>query len=126
MAVWEFYDHVTDSTEVLGIDPRDVDMGGIRKRITEQSAASPTGQRLLFEGRRQPQEMSFSGVTLTKAQYIVFKDWSDKNYQIRVTDDLGRVYWLYITKFSPTRKRNPGEAWLTDYNITATVLDWSS
>ena len=125
MAKWEFFDHVTNVNVPLEINPSDVDMGGVQRTISETSASSPTGKRILFEGRRQPQKMVFTGVTFTKAQYEFFEDWANKNYQIRMTDDLGRQYWIYITRFAPTRRRAFNQPWLTDYTMEATVLDWS-
>lgn len=126
MTKWEFYDFVTDTAIDLEINPSEVDMGGVTKTITEAGTTSPKGQRILFEGRREPQVMAFTGVILTQEQYEVFEDWSNKNYQFRLTDDLGRIYWIYITNFSPSRRRNPTVRWLADYNIDVTVLDWSS
>lgn len=124
MSKWEFFDDVTNTTINLEINPSSVDMGGIQKQITEQGCSAPTGQRILFEGRQQPQVIKISGTVMTKAQYQVFENWANKNYQFRLTDDLNRVYWVYITNFSPTRRRNKEYEWLTNYSIEMTVLDW--
>lgn len=123
---WEFHDHVTDTTIELELNPQEVEMGGINKKITEKPTSSPTGQTIMFEGLSEPQVISISGVTLTEAQYKVFESWAQKNYQFRMTDDLSRVYWVYITAFNPSRRTNGYYPWLADYSISFTVLDWST
>lgn len=133
---WEFFDFVTDTTIELEINPSAATMGGTTRSITEQGATSPSGKRILFEGRRSPQTISISGVVLTQDQYEVLLGWSEKNYQFKLTDDLLREYWVYIVNFSPNRRSTKvgsmaGESsspllWLSDYNIEMRVLDWSS
>ena len=135
MAKWEFYDFVTDSTYTMELNPQQVNMGGVTKTISERGASSPTGKRILFEGRREPQVISFDGVIFNKDEYVRFENLANKNYQVRLTDDLGRVYWVYVTNFSPGRRKTSYAAlagqqssigtWLADYSIECTVLDWS-
>ena len=135
MAKWEFYDFVTDSTYTMELNPGQVDMGGVQKQISERAASSPTGKRIVFEGRRQPQTISFSGVIFNKDEYVRFEGLANKNYQVRLTDDLGREYWVYVTNFSPSRRKTSYAAlageqaalgtWLCDYSIDCTIVDWS-
>lgn len=133
---WELYDFVTDSTLEFEINPSDAKMPGIARNITEQGTTSPSGNRILFEGRRSPQTISISGVVLTQDQYEVLETWSNKRYQLKLTDDLLREYWVYIKEFSPTRRStkigsvsgglSSKLSWLADYSIEMEVLDWSS
>lgn len=126
MTKWEFYDHVTGDTINLEVNPSDVSMTDITRSVSQQGTTSPTGKRVMFEGRRAPQTMTLDGVTFTKGQYQTFAHWANKNYQFRLTDDLGRVFWVYVTRFAPNRRANFYQPWLADYSIEVTVLDWAS
>lgn len=136
MAKWELFDFVTDTTVELEINPESADIGGIERSLSEVGSTAPDGQRILFEGKRAPRTMSFSGVGVSQEHYEMLDQWAEKNYQIRLTDDLDRVFWIYITGFSPTRRKTSagglaGESittnhWIFDYTLEATVLDWSS
>lgn len=125
MTKWILEDLVTTDTITLEINPSSAKMGGYRKSLTEQAGCSPTGQRILFQGRNEPQTLSLSGVIFSEGQYNTLLDWSQKNYQFKLTDDLNRDWWIYITSFRPKRRRDIGNRWLVNYDIEATVLDWS-
>lgn len=119
---WSFYDGTT--TYTFEINPSDGGSPSRKKSITYKSTAAPDGKTLIFEGRDQPITVSFSGTLLTQAQYDAFETWFDKRQQVRITDDLGRQYWIYIESFDPKRVRARSHPWKHTYSIEATVLDW--
>lgn len=121
---WVFYDPVTLDEYTFDINPNDGGTPERRKTITYENTAAPGGKTLVFEGRDEPETISFSGTILEEEQYNALVSWFDKRHQIRVTDDLNRQQWIYITQFSARRRRSYQHPWKHDYDVQATVLDW--
>jgi len=121
---WEFYDPVEDETYEWEINPNDGGYPSRNKSIAYEATAAPNGQTLAFEGRESPATISFSGTILTESQFNTINTWYEKSNQIRLTDDLGREFWIYIRSFSPTRVRSINYPWRHTYSIEAIVLDW--
>lgn len=119
---WTFYDG--SDTYTFEINPNEGGSPARKKTISYKSTAAPDGKTLIFEGRDQPPTIQFSGILLTEAQYDAFEEWWDKRQQVRVTDDLGREYWIYIDSFDPKRVRARSYPWKHQFSITATILDW--
>lgn len=122
---WTFYDATTASTYTFAINPNEGGTPLRRKTISYQNTAAPDGKTLIFEGRDEPRKISFSGTLLEQAQLDAFETWFEKRHQVRVTDDLGREYWIYITSFEPKRARARSHPWKHTYTCEATILDWS-
>lgn len=121
---WKFEDPVELETYIFEISPNDGGSPAYTKNIMSQNTVAPGGKTLLFEGADAVSEMNFSGILLSEEQYDAFATWWAKRRQIKVTDDLGREYWIYITKFEPKRVRARSHPWKHTYSITATILDW--
>lgn len=121
---WTFYDGVTLDEYTFDINPNDGGTPNYNKTITYENTAGPGGVTLMFEGRDEPPKLRFSGTILEQDQFDTFKTWFDKRHQIRVTDDLSRQYWIYITKFEARRRRAYSHPWKHDYEIEATILSW--
>lgn len=121
---WRFYDPIADEEYVFDINPNEGGTPSRRKSISYQSTAAPGGKTLIFEGQDEVPQLEFSGVALDMAQVDAFDAWFEKRHQIRVTNDRGKSYWVYITEFTPTRKRAVSHPDKHDYRIAATILDW--
>lgn len=121
---WVFEDPAESQEYIFHINPNAGGSPAYRKNITQQATVAPGGKTLLFEGADSPQEFSFSGVILEEAQYNAFVEWWQKRRQIKLTDDLDREYWIYITSFEPTRVRARSHPWKHTYNASALRLDW--
>lgn len=123
---WTLEDTVTapGSPIQLEINPDSVDFTGQENNISTGVSSAPFGQKLVFQGRQSPKRMQFSGTVLSEAQFKTLEAWSNKEYQFKLTDDLSRVFWIYITSCTFDRRVNK-ENWLASYTINATVLDWS-
>lgn len=119
---WQFYDGST--TEVFEVNPNEGGSPTRRKTMTYKNTAAPDGKTLVFEGRDEPGEISFSGTLLTQEQFDMFEEWWDKRQQVRITDDLGRQYWVYIHTFDAKRIRARSHPWKHEYTVEATILDW--
>lgn len=121
---WVFDDPNTLDTWEFAINPSEGGSPSYDKTITQQSTSAPDGKVILFEGRDQPQIIEFSGVLFTEAEFNAFVEWWNKRYQIQVTDDLGRQFYIVITSFKPTRRRAIQHPWKHDYSVSATIVDW--
>jgi len=126
MAKWRF-DDLTDSTSyVFEINPNEGGSPQYKKTIQTSNTAAPDGKTLIFEGRDEPQQLTFSGTILSQAQYDAMVTWFNKRHQIQITDDLSRQFMVYITGFEPKRVRAVHFPYKHTYTVTYTVLDWPS
>lgn len=123
---WEFFDGSISETYTWEINPREGGSPQYEKNIIYENTSAPSGKTLIFEGQDRPAELEWSGVILSQAHYDTLLTWFEKRRQIRLTDDLGRVMWIYITAFLPTRKRAVGRPYKHEYTMRATILDWVS
>lgn len=123
MARWTLYDATVPETYEFPINPSEGGTPGISKRIETQVAAAPDGTTILFEGRDEPGRLNLSGTILDQAHLDALTAWSLKRHQVRITDDLGRQYWVYITRFNPTRNRRAHHPWHHSYQMELVVVD---
>jgi len=123
---WRLYDPVLDIEYTLAINPLDLDGPSYDKTITYENTSAPDGQTVIFEGQDAPQKIGGSGTILEQAHYDAWVLWFEKRRQIRLTDDLGRVLWIYITSFKPKRKRSREFPWRHEFTFEATILDWET
>jgi hypothetical protein len=119
---WRLFDG-TD-TYVFDVNPNEGGTPTFEKNILEESTAAPDGLTLIFEGAEKPKPFNFSGVILEQSQYEAMLEWYQKRRQVRVTDDLGRQFWIYIKKFEATRGWRVSHPWRHTFSIEATVVDW--
>lgn len=121
---WTFEDLVLDEEYQFEINPNDDGSPVLAKHVNYQNTCAPDGKTLVFEGRDEPQTGAFSGTILSEDHYDAMVTWFKKRHQIRVTDDLGRQMWIYITKFTPKRVRSAVHPWKHTYSVDYVVLDW--
>lgn len=121
---WTFFDAVTSSTYTFAINPREGGAPERNKQLVYQNTAAPDGKTLILEGRDEVQKLEFSGVILEQAEYDAFNTWYEKRHQVKVTDDLGRQFWVYLTSFKPKRERAASHPWKHTYTVSATILSW--
>lgn len=123
---WTFYDPTVPQTYTFEINPNTGGTPSYAKTLSTSSTVAPGGKTLIFEGADQVPKFEFSGTILTEAHFNAFVEWWDKRRQIRITDDLGREFWVYIESFTPTRVRAVHHPWKHTYNVVAQILDWPS
>lgn len=125
MAVkWQFDDPVTLDSYTFDINPNSGGSPTNEKTINYESTCAPDGKIIRYEGREKPQKLNFSGTLLEEDQYDAFLEWYNKHYQIKVTDDLGREFYIEIDVFNPTRENSYQYPWKHRYDIQATIVDW--
>jgi hypothetical protein len=124
---WHFRDLTTDPVEeyLWEVNPKEFGFG-FTKKIGYEATAAPDGRTLLYEGRDEPQKVSFSGTVLSQDQYDKMVYWFNKRHQIEIEDDLGRTFSIYITSFQPRRQRARHYPWKHTYECEAYILDWPS
>lgn len=120
---WTFYDPTVPETYTFPINPNDGGTPGIAKNITTEVTAAPDGSAIIFEGRPSPQTVTFDGTILDQSHLENLITWFSKEHQVRLTDDLGRQYWVYLTSFTPKRVRAATRPWKHTYSAEATILD---
>jgi hypothetical protein len=124
MPKWEFYDPVAVETYTFVINPSEGGTPKYEKKIIYEDTSAPDGRTLIFEGRDMVQELTFSGTILEEDQHDAYLLWFQKRRQIRLTDDFGRVMWIYIKSYAPDRAFSVSHPWRHKYSITATILSW--
>lgn len=122
---WEFYDPETDDSYTFEINPNEGGSPQFIKKLQYQATAAPDGVILAFEGRDEPKTTDFGGTILSRAQYDAMVAWFSKRHVIQYTDDLGRVFQIYITNFEPKRARSHQYPWKHTYSVKCLVMSFT-
>jgi hypothetical protein len=119
---WTLHNPVTSTTITWPLNPREGALPNREKTYTAMGPTSPYGTQIVFQGRDKPITMSFSGGILEKSHYLFFSNWYDVPNEVTVTDELGNVFTMWLTKFQPKRKNRHSHAWAGEYEIEVLVL----
>lgn len=122
---WRFDDLVTSESYVFDVNPNAGGDPQYKKTIVQQNTVAPNGKTILSEGADAPLTLSWNGTIVDIAQHQVFITWWTKRYQVQLTDDLGRVFMIYIQNYAPTRARSATRAYKNTYQIDAVVVSWT-
>jgi hypothetical protein len=125
---WTFDDPVATETYTFHVNPNEGGSPSYEKTINDERTTAPDGKALLFEGQDKVQRLEWSGVILEQAHYDKYVEWWQKRRQIKVTDDFGREFWIYLIAFTPTRRIRGQRTypWRHDFRATAIILDWET
>lgn len=119
---WVFHDPVLNVSMTLAMNPKDA-MGPDRaKTIGYAQSAGPGGSTLVYEGREPPPDFSWSGTILTADHYHALRTWYLKRVPVTLTDDLSRVFVIYIKSFKPKRVRSALYPWKHTFDMVAIVM----
>lgn len=121
---WTLTDPVDSSTYEFDMNPSEGGSPSYQKNFTYLNASGAGGSVLAFEGRDSVQEIEVSGTLKTEAHFNALVTWFQKRHAVQVSDDLGRSYDIYITGFTPTRRRSYVFPWKHDYVLRYIVIDW--
>lgn len=122
---WTFYDPVLVETQTIFLNPQELRLPDREKNITVTETTAPDGKLILSEGIDKPATIGFVGVTLTLDQIAFLENLYDKRYQVRLTDDFAREWWIYVYKLTLTRpKTRPSHPEFHRYTMDSYVLDW--
>lgn len=120
---WIFQDVAGDDVYEFAINPIDASVPSVERNISTQYTSG--GQPINWQGRDPVKKISFSGTILHEEHYLIMREWAKLKTQVSLSDDLGRKYWVIITKFSPTRQYAPQYPWRHEYSAEATILSWA-
>ncbi len=120
---WKFYDAIGNIEITLPINPKEGGSPSYKKNIQTQATTAPNGNTIIFEGQDEVKTYEWSGVILEQSHYQLLVTWFEKRRQIRITDDLNRVIWVYITEFTPKRQMSYQYPWKHEYSLRALKLD---
>lgn len=120
---WTLYDYDTAESYDLAINPASGGSPSYAKSFTVTNTTAPGGKALIFEGQDEVPQISVSGVLLTEDLYNKFVTWWNKRNLLRITDDLGRNFDIYITSFRPERVRSVTHPWRHNYTLDYIVVE---
>lgn len=107
----------------FAVNPISAKMPEVTKTYSRQKTAA--GGNVIFQGRNQPQTISFSGTILTQEHLGAMREWVSKEKQVYVRDDLARGFWVYLTKFNPSRQYSVQYPWRHEYSCEGSLLSWT-
>ncbi len=121
---WRFEDATEGTVLFMPINPNDGASPHYQKSLTKETTTAPggTGQTLIFEGSDQAIDFAFSGALLTQEHYeFILNAWK-KRHLLKLTDDLGREFVIYIESFNPKRVRSATYPWRHTYDANAVIV----
>lgn len=121
---WRFFDPSTLESYEFAINPHEGGTPTLQKHFEYSKTCAVNGKTLIFEGRDEPQKITFNGLVLEPEEYDAMIHWFNKRNQIYITDDLGRQFSIVIETLNLTRKRSALHQWRHDYTVNATLVDW--
>lgn len=119
---WKFYDPLLGQTYEFEINPSE-GSPTYGKRLVRSSTLASSRKTLLVEGSAPAKRIDLTGVSLSSAQLDTFVNWFNRRRPIRLTDDLGRQWMVYIYSVEPQRKRNVTHPYQHHYKISTVVVD---
>lgn len=117
---WQFRDVTTGETQEFDINPNEETYNAFSKKIVYQNTLP--NKSVIFETQQDASTLSWAGTILSQAELASFQRWFDNRSVIELTDDLGRIFMLYITEFTPKRERRASHPWFHTYNMQAYVF----
>jgi hypothetical protein len=93
-----------------------------RRTLTPAYTTAADGTPVVFEGETLPMTGQIQGTLRSQSQYNAFLTWYLKREVIQLTDDLGRIQYVYITSFKPTAKYSLRAPFRSAYTIDYTIV----
>lgn len=121
---WRWEDPTEGTVEFMSINPNEGASPSYTKTLTKEMTTAPgaEGSRLIYEGADSGSEFAFSGVILTQEQYEFLQRAWEKRHLVILTDDLGRVFTIYLESFTPRRVRSRTYPWRHTYDASAVIV----
>lgn len=117
---WSLRDPETGVIYEFDINPSAEDYQPYSKQISYQNTLP--GKSIIYEVTRDATTISWSGTIILQGHLAALQTWFDLGSAVELTDDLGRVFSIFITDFEPKRVRNATQPWLHTYDMKALVL----
>lgn len=120
---WRLDDDTVGDSYVFEINPNEGGTPPRKKNLTTQSTTAPDGKPIIFEGQDEVLNASVSGVILNEDQLAVLTEWFKRRHLVKLTDDLGRAYIIYLTGLQAGRQRSAHYHWKHTYTLEYTVFE---
>lgn len=118
---WIWEDATDGTTQIMPINPNDGASPQYEKSLNKKRTTA--GRVIVQEGLGAPVQFDFSGALLTKEHYDFILNIWRKRHLVRLTDDLGRTFTIYLESFKPQRKLSRTYPWRHTYQATAVIVD---
>lgn len=119
---WVLSEPSTGESYELEINPSE---GGTPKRAKRFEFSEPVGESgavIVFQGPDEMLQTDVSGAVLSRSHLLALRTWFEKDSELTLTDDLGRVMTILLTSFEPSRVRSNNYRWRHGYNMSYVVL----
>lgn len=107
---------------VFEINPKEHEPPDHEKNITQERAVASNGQPILMQGPDNVPKGSFTGIINSQSFHDNLNAWVRKFYPLTLTDDLGNVYIIHISKYKETRLRRALHPHRYDYTVDYMVV----
>lgn len=118
---WTLEDEFTNDTVTLIFNPAEADLPSIEKKVT--FAESLAGRAYAMEGAPSLGTMTFKGVTLSEAQNTQMVAIARHQRVVKLTDDLGNSWRVWVTKYTRSRVRAATRPWKMKYDMQVVVIE---
>jgi hypothetical protein len=120
---WKFYDPLLDETYTVPMNPKEMTSPWPeRKFLYRTTTAGRNGANVIYEGRADLAQWSFSGTVLEQDHYDALKRWSEKPNACYIWDHFGRPFKVLFHHFDPKPKMTYNHRWRHDYTMTVAVF----
>jgi hypothetical protein len=121
---WRWEDPTEGSIQFMSLNPNEGASPSYKKNLTKEKTTAPggLGRMLVYEGADEASEFAFSGIILTQEQYEFLRRAWEKRHLLILTDDLGRVFTIYLESFTPKRVRSKTYPWRHTYDASAVIV----
>lgn len=119
---WHFHDPVTNDFWIVPINP-DSMTSPFPQRQFSYGMGKLGGIERVREAIPTPMDWQFGGVIRTRSHHDQLEAWAKVPNPIRITDHLGRIFLVQLTKFLPSERRpTPRVSWRMRYTMNGLVL----
>ena len=127
MTAWLLEDPAGDGGFTFPINPRAG--GGFTRGRRTSTVRTTTGGTITFLGRLHVADAQIEGIVLLLRDKANIDNWFRTQRQLRLTDDLGRTTWVYMTELNwtpePKRRHHERHSYTARLvELTVPTQDW--
>lgn len=124
MAQWSLTDYSsgTASEYVFPVNPNQFKAPGREATFKNETATSPTGGTILFQGRDGTRKLSFGGAVNSEAFFNSLSTQLDKYNALVLEDDQGSTWNIVVQSYTMVRVRRALNQWRYDYEVSAIIV----
>lgn len=124
MAQWKIIDNSTGSPVewVFPMNPIEFEHPGRKASITTETTTGNNGATIIYQGRDEVPQLSFSGTITSSTFYDELREQLDKWYDLVLTDDQGASWNILVSDYTMRRKKSAINHHRYEYSVTCKVL----